>query len=90
MVNAGKLGFKNIQKRTVEVLKMILISGFKFILGIGKNNYLFLKLEGTKKLVFSSIFKQFLNLIKKYNFKFLGTKIINKIAHNGCRKKRIK
>ena len=35
------------------------------------------------------IYKQFLKMLNKYKIQTLGLVIINKIAFNGCRKKKI-
>jgi hypothetical protein len=88
--NAGCLGFKNIYKREVEVLTKLLISSTNFILSFSQESFLFLKLEGLKKYTVRIIYKQLHLLLKNYNVRILNLKIVNKVVHNGCRKKSLK
>jgi ribosomal protein S11 len=86
---AGLLGFYNINKRGVEVFKKIIQSGFDFLVSSSlANENLLLKIEGFKKYSFKKLLKEY-SLMKK-RFNFIAIKIVNKIPHNGCRKKKKK
>lgn len=88
--NSGVLGFKNMNKKDIEAFRLILLNGLKFILKFEDKKKIFLKLEGQKKSLLREVYKQLLNLSKKFNFKILGITLVNKISFNGCRKKKIK
>lgn len=84
--SSGNLGFRHIQKRSVEAFDAIVAQAIKFILSAG-NHSIFLKLEGFNKKNLEEIYLQFLKIIKKYKINTVGFNIVNKIPHNGCRKK---
>jgi len=84
--SSGNLGFKHIQKRSTEAFDALIAEAIKFLLGV-ENPSVYLKLEGVQKKVLKEIHLQFLNIIKKYKINVLGFKVINKIPHNGCKKK---
>jgi hypothetical protein len=90
--SAGNLGFINIYKRELDLLKKIVIISSDFILGLVGNKILFFKLEGVKKHLIRLIYKKFLGLCQQgfYGTSEINFKIVNKIAHNGCRKKKKK
>jgi hypothetical protein len=81
--NSGYLGFKNIQKRSVEAFNKVLMFGIKFLYSFKRNYYAFFYFENVKKSKLAKIYKAF---IKKLKIKFLGFSMINKIPHNGCKK----
>ena len=84
--SCGELGFKNIQKRNKEAFQNLLAAGVQYLLQIASGYNLFIKIEGAKKYFIKQIKIQFVNILKSYNIKFFGVKLINKIAHNGCKK----
>jgi ribosomal protein S11 len=88
--NSGISGFKNMNKKDMESLAIILLNGLKFILKLEEKKKIFLKLEGQKKNLLREVYKQLLNLLKKFNHKILGVIFVNKVSFNGCRKKKIK
>ena len=82
--NSGSLGFRNIQKRSVEALMSLLEVSFKKILLL-KKPFLFLKLEGIQ-LSDSKLINKYLSMAcQKNNIELMGLKHVNKIVHNGCR-----
>lgn len=87
--NSGMMGFKNTTKRSIEAFKSILFEVFKKIFYLKVKKKIFLKIEGSKKYILREIYKQFLKMLNKYKIQTLGLVIINKIAFNGCRKKKI-
>lgn len=88
--NSGMMGFKNTTKRSIDAFKSVLFGVFKYIFYLKAKKKIFLKIEGSKKNILREIYKQFLKMLNKYKVQVLGLIIINKIAFNGCRKKRIK
>ena len=88
--NSGFYGFKNMNKKDIESFKVMLLNALKFILKFQDEKKIFLKLEGQKKNLLREIYKQLLNLLKKFNYKILGLIFVNKVSFNGCRKKKIK
>lgn len=87
--NSGMMGFKNTTKRSIEAFNSILFEVFKKIFYLKAKKKIFLKIEGSKKYILREIYKQFLKMLNKYNIQTLGLVIVNKIAFNGCRKKKI-
>lgn len=87
--SCGNLGLKNIQKRSPEGLNLVVQEIFKFILSCGSKNYFLIKLEGSKNPILRKIYKQFLIFSKKCVILIIGICIVNKISHNGCRKKSV-
>jgi ribosomal protein S11 len=86
---AGLLGFYNINKRGLDVLKKLIQSGFDFLASSSlANESLFLKVEGFKKYSLKTLLKEYRFIKKRFNF--IAIKIVNKIPHNGCRKKKKK
>ena len=84
---SGNLGFNNITKRKLEVFNELLLLAFKRVLiSMGSLN-LFIKFEGLKSQYLWNIYKLFIKKLRKQKINIIGYKIINKIAHNGCRKK---
>jgi ribosomal protein S11 len=83
----GNLGFYNITKRKVEVFNELLLLTFKRILIIIGTLNFFIKFEGLKVHYLWTIYKIFIKKLKQQKINILGYKAINKIAHNGCRKK---
>lgn len=84
---AGTLNFTNINKRGLEVFKALILSGFSFLLGLGQHKKnIFLKIEGFKRRSLKLFYKEY-KTITYSKFKFLALKVINKVPHNGCRKK---
>ena len=89
--NAGILGFTNINKRNIEVLKKLIYISFEYLLSLdNKKIYLLLKLEGFKKYNLRVFYKECKILMLKKKIKIFALKIIHKIPHNGCRKQSIK
>ena len=82
--NSGSLGFRNIQKRSVEALMSLLEVSLKKIILL-KKQFLFLKLEGIKLSDSKLIYKYLIMSCKKNNIVLIGLKHVNKIVHNGCR-----
>jgi ribosomal protein S11 len=83
----GNLGFCNIAKRKTEVFNEILLLAFKRIITIIGSLSLFIKFEGLKVSFLWNIYKIFIKKIKQQKINILAYKVINKITHNGCRKK---
>jgi ribosomal protein S11 len=84
--SCGSLGFKNIQKRNKDAFQALLSHGLQYLLHLSLKNSLFIKIEGAKKDSLKQINTQFIDIIKSYDIKIFGIKLVNKIAHNGCRK----
>lgn len=87
--NSGSLGFKNRKKCSVESLQQLLDLGLNTILS-KKVNAFFLKLEGIHFRNLREIYKSLFGFVKAKRLYLIGFKVINKIPHNGCRKKKIK
>jgi hypothetical protein len=85
--NSGNLGFRNMQKRGVEALSMLLETCLKEIIFL-KKNYFFLKIEGLKLNVLKIIYKHLIFFFKKNKIVLIGFKHIHKNSHNGCRRKK--
>ena len=85
--NSGNMGFLHIQKRGVEALSSLLETCLKEIILL-KKNYLFIQIEGLKSNLLKSFYKYFIRLIKKKDITLVYLKNINKVAHNGCRRKK--
>jgi ribosomal protein S11 len=83
----GNLGFTNITKRKIEVFNELLLLTFKRILIIVGNSNIFIKFEGLKIKYLQTIYKILLKKLKQQKINILGYKALNKIAHNGCRRK---
>jgi hypothetical protein len=64
-----------------------LLLAFKRILTIIGNLSIFIKFEGIKASFLWNIYKIFIKKIKQQKINVLAYKVINKITHNGCRKK---
>jgi len=84
--SCGKLGFKDIQKRTKESFQNLLLLGIQYLLNLDNIYELFIKIEGAKKKNLELIYSQFITILKSYNINIFAVKLINKISHNGCRK----
>jgi ribosomal protein S11 len=85
--SSGDLGFKNTQKRTKDAFTELLIVASQFIVRLGNNIKVFLKVEGVlKNLFFKQINFQLLKTLQTHNISVLSLRLINKISHNGCRK----
>ena len=84
---SGNMGFLHIQKRGIEALSSLLETCLKEVIFL-KKNYLFLKIEGLKATLLKSFYKYFIRLMKKKDIILVYLKNINKIAHNGCRRKK--
>jgi len=86
--SCGVLGFKNIEKRSKDSFKDLLLNGIEFILSLNldKNHRFFLTIEGAKKEFLKQICVDFLNVLKLCDIKFSAIKLLNKGVHNGCRK----
>jgi ribosomal protein S11 len=87
--NSGIAGFKNTEKNSPEAISAMFLGVLKLIVQL-KKNAIFLKLEGVPEDVLSIIYKQVISFFKKYKLYVVGFKVLNKIAHNGCRKKKKK
>jgi len=85
--SSGTVGYTNINKRSNEAFTTLMKIGLNYLLIIKEDITLFIKLEGTKKINMYNIRKKFLKPLIKKKIKILGFKVINKIGHNGCRKK---
>jgi len=85
--NVGNMGFRNIQKRGVEALSSLLETCLKEVLLL-KKNYLFLQIEGLKSNLLKFFYKYFIRLVKKKDIILVYLKVLNKIPHNGCRRKK--
>ena len=85
--NSGNLGFKNMQKRSLEAFIAVLLSAFKYIVS-HRCNCVFFKLEGIQEGLLHDIYQQFVVLVKQHNIDILGFRIVNTVVHNGCRNKR--
>ncbi len=89
--NAGSMGFKNINKRKLETFSELLFVTFEDILKMSvRNKSILFKVEGLKKFVYKRVFKDFLLKLRQQRIRFLGFKVIDKTAHNGCRKSSLK
>jgi len=88
--SCGMLGFKNINKRSKDAFQMLLSSAVDFLRHQALDNIanynIFIKIEGAKKHFMKQINNQFFKVLKTSNLKIFGIKLINKVAHNGCRK----
>jgi ribosomal protein S11 len=84
--SCGNLGFKDIQKRTKNSFQNLLSLSLQYLVNLNINNQLFFKIETAKKEVLNQIYSKFLNVLKSYKFNIFAVTLINKIAHNGCRK----
>jgi len=85
--SSGTVGYTNINKRGNEAFTTLMKIVLNYLLVIKEDINLFIKLEGTKKTTMYNIRKRFLKPLIKKKIKIIGFKVINKIAHNGCRKK---
>lgn len=86
-INSGCLGFKNIQKRTIDALYSILNFVFEFTLRIQGISFIILRLEGIKYYYLNKIYNFFIKKLRKHRIYLLGFKVINSIPHNGCTNK---
>jgi len=77
----------NITKRSLDAFNRLMLLGIKFILRLQFKFYLFIRIEGTKKNILYRIRKKILKPLIKHQIKIIGLKALNKITHNGCRKK---
>lgn len=84
--NSGSLGFKNMQKRSIEAFNHLLLITVKSIL-VYNNCLVFLKLDGINKNSLKAIYVQILKFLKKYKINIIGFKMVYNIPYNGCRKK---
>jgi ribosomal protein S11 len=84
--SCGNIGFKNIQKRTKSAFQDLLSLSIQYLLNIDTKNKLFIKIDSPKKEILNQIYSQFINILKNYKFNIFAITLINKIAHNGCRK----
>jgi hypothetical protein len=76
------------QKRSVEALSVLLETCLKEIICLKKNHF-FLKVEGLKVNVLKALYKSFIIFLKKnINTVLIGFKHVQKITHNGCRRKK--
>ena len=82
-INSGYLGFKNIQKRSIEAFNKVLMFGVEFLSPFQENYSIFLYFENVKK---RQLYKIYQLCIKKLKINFLGFRLINTIPHNGCKK----
>lgn len=85
--NSGSLGFKNIQKSSTEALYQLLNIGLNSLLSKGVHIFM-LKLEGVQKQYLQELYKCVSQNIHNNKLNLIGFKVINKIPHNGCRKKK--
>jgi len=85
--NSGELGFRNIGKNSLEVLEEMLSEVVNYF-SRKKVSNVFFKIEGVRSEILDEIYKWFMLHLKKIKVQVLGFKIINKIGHNGCRKKK--
>jgi len=83
---AGNVGFSNIKKRDKEALKALLNAGTQYLTNLEKIDQILIKMEGVKKMFFEQINTYFITSLKQSKIKIFGIKLINKIAHNGCKK----
>ena len=88
--NSGSLGFTNSLKVSTDALNSILIEIMNFLGKQGKPN-LFFKLDALPEDddLCDNIYKHIIKLFKHYNLNIIGFKFINRVPHNGCRKKKI-
>jgi ribosomal protein S11 len=85
--SSGNLGFKNSKKKTKDALNAILIISSQYILSLKKEKQIFLKVEGIpSNFYYKQINLKLLNSLQSNGILLFGLKIVNKIAHNGCRK----
>jgi ribosomal protein S11 len=85
--SSGNLGFKNSKKQTKDALNALLIISSQYILNLEREKKLFLKIEGVPNTIYyKQINLKFLQFLQTHNILLFSLKIINKIAHNGCRK----
>jgi ribosomal protein S11 len=85
--SVGNLGIKDIKKRSIDSLFLIILHVIKQVL-IFKQDKLFFKLDGFRKGFVLHVFKKIVLYLKEYSLIIIGCKFINKIPHNGCRKKK--
>lgn len=84
--SCGNLGFKDIQKRTKDAFQNLLSLSLQYLINLSTKNKLLVKIEAAKKDTLNQIYNKFLNILKSYKFNTFAITLINKIAHNGCRK----
>ena len=85
--SSGIANFKNIEKRTNDAFIALLDNIIQYLIHLKTKNFIFLKLEGLSKKNLKQIYDYFIKILNIQNIKFAGFKILNKVAHNGCRKK---
>jgi ribosomal protein S11 len=84
--SCGNLGFKNIQKRTKDAFQNLLSLSLQYLMNLSVKNKLLIKVDGAKREALNQINNQFINVLKAYKFNVFAVTLINKIAHNGCKK----
>jgi ribosomal protein S11 len=85
--SAGMLGFKNIQKRSQEVAIVAYRAAGMYLSSI-QNAQIFIKLEGMPLAISIRIRKLLFTTLKARNLRVQCILVVNKIPHNGCRKKK--
>lgn len=84
--SCGSYGFKNIEKRTIEAFDTLLYSAIHYLNNFDSSNQILLKLEGINKELLFRINSKFIKHFQNYVLRCSILKVINKVAHNGCRK----
>lgn len=87
--NSGSLGFTNSLKSSTDAFNSILTEVVKFIVNQRKP-HLFFKFDAVQDDddLYDNIHKHIIKLFKQYNLNIIGFKVINRMPHNGCRKKK--
>ena len=78
-VNSEYLGFKNIQKRSIEAFNKVLMFGVDFLYHFQEKSSIFLYFENIKKRELSKMYKIF---VQKLREKFIGFRLINVLSYN--------
>jgi len=84
--SCGIYGFKNIEKRTSEAFDTLLFSAIHYLNNFDSSNHIYLKIEGASKELLYQISSKFIKYFQNHVVKLCILKLINKVAHNGCRK----
>jgi ribosomal protein S11 len=84
--SSGNLGFKNIQKRSKDSFQSLLHLSIQYLLSLNIKYKLIVKIDAAKKDILKQVNIKFFNVLRYFNINILAITVINKIAHNGCRK----
>lgn len=86
--SGGTLGFKGKKKVSIEVINKMVFKLFNFFFNYEKC-LIFFKFNGVKREIANVIYKKMVLYKKNRNkVQVVGFTLVNKIGHNGCRKKK--